>query len=395
MHLCFLQLSLSNEAVQLLGAPVAFDDITSDAVNLAIAEFDRIGRAAFLDKYEVGAARGYYVIHNKKRYDAKALLAAAHGFTKANAPLPARQFAGGAYTVARFEKLGFEVITPKDAAKDFIPFEVERVYHRQRDIHQVFGGQERGGICTPKDLPFLFLFTGESGAQYGYLDKWSDDGSFEYVGEGASGDMEFVRGNKAIRDHALNGKDLLLFEAEPKKGTYRYLGCFGCSGYETQSGKDVKGNDRTILVFKLVRVDSVEQPDDAELPAPFAADIVVLRKAAYAAVQSTPNPKAGSRRNFYMRAAAIKNYVLARAKGICEACDKPAPFIRANGTPYLEPHHTLRLSDGGPDHPRWVGAICPTCHRHIHHGQAGTELNDQLKLRLQAIEPEPPTSIET
>ena len=38
--------------------------------------------------------------------------------------------------------------------------------------------------------------------------------------------MEFVRGNRAIRDHALDGKDLHLFQALGKGEGYRYVGRF-------------------------------------------------------------------------------------------------------------------------------------------------------------------------
>ena len=36
-------------------------------------------------------------------------------------------------------------------------------------------------------------------------------GVFLYIGEGQKDDMLFVQGNKAIRDHAADGKDLHLF----------------------------------------------------------------------------------------------------------------------------------------------------------------------------------------
>src|ERR1035438_6012023 len=94
-----------------------------------------------------------------------------------------------------------------------IPFEIGRIYQRQRDIHEKCKGQEQGGISTPAGAPFIFLFTGDTGQQYGYEDKLTDDGVFLYTGEGQTGDMEFVKGNKAIRDHAADGKDLLLFDA--------------------------------------------------------------------------------------------------------------------------------------------------------------------------------------
>ncbi len=83
----------------------------------------------------------------------------------------------------------------------------------------------------------------------------------------------------------------------------------------------------------------------------------------------------------------MRDYVLARARGKCEACDQDAPFVKRDGTPYLEPHHTTRLADEGPDHPAWVAAICPTCHRRIHSGQDGAEWNSRLEERLKQKEP--------
>jgi len=80
-----------------------------------------------------------------------------------------------------------------------LPFELGRIYDRQRDIHARFKGQEQGGICTPAAAPFVFAFTGDTGEQYGYKDRWTDDGVFQYTGEGQVGDMQFIRGNKAIR----------------------------------------------------------------------------------------------------------------------------------------------------------------------------------------------------
>jgi hypothetical protein len=60
---------------------------------------------------------------------------------------------------------------------------------------------------------------------------------------------------------------------------------------------------------------------------------------------------------------------LRRANGFCEACGKPAPFIRAsNGKPYLEIHHKVFLSDGGEDTVENAIALCPNCHREMHFG---------------------------
>lgn len=92
-------------------------------------------------------------------------------------------------------------------------------------------------------------------------------------------------------------------------------------------------------------------------------------------------------RRTYQRSAKVRAYVLARADGICELCEKPAPFTRkSDGSPYLEPHHINRVSDGGLDHPRHVGGICPACHREIHFGIDGDRLNDKLRTSIEARE---------
>lgn len=60
---------------------------------------------------------------------------------------------------------------------------------------------------------------------------------------------------------------------------------------------------------------------------------------------------------------------LLRAAGNCELCGKSAPFNRVtDGTPYLEVHHIKSLSDGGEDTLKNVLALCPNCHREVHHG---------------------------
>jgi 5-methylcytosine-specific restriction endonuclease McrA len=63
--------------------------------------------------------------------------------------------------------------------------------------------------------------------------------------------------------------------------------------------------------------------------------------------------------------------VLERANGVCEKCKKKAPFNRASdGTPYLEVHHLIFLSNGGEDTIENTLALCPNCHREFHFGGA-------------------------
>ncbi len=86
------------------------------------------------------------------------------------------------------------------------------------------------------------------------------------------------------------------------------------------------------------------------------------------------------------RSLAIHLYVLRRANGHCEGCGVRAPFAKRDGTPYLEPHHTMRLADDGPDHPARVIGLCPNCHRRAHYAREAKRFNDNLKKRAASLE---------
>ncbi len=58
------------------------------------------------------------------------------------------------------------------------------------------------------------------------------------------------------------------------------------------------------------------------------------------------------------------------ANGVCERCNKPAPFNKVkDGSPYLEVHHIVQLAHGGDDTVENTIALCPNCHREKHFGQ--------------------------
>ncbi|MEA2046466.1 MAG: HNH endonuclease signature motif containing protein [Euryarchaeota archaeon] len=79
--------------------------------------------------------------------------------------------------------------------------------------------------------------------------------------------------------------------------------------------------------------------------------------------------KVYSRTTHFKRNPDVVVEVLLRADGICERCNKPAPFMRiSDNTPYLEVHHLKPLSDGGKDITENAIALCPNCHRELHFG---------------------------
>jgi len=69
----------------------------------------------------------------------------------------------------------------------------------------------------------------------------------------------------------------------------------------------------------------------------------------------------------FVRAAAVRTRALARANGKCEWCQQ-AGFKMADGRTYMETHHIVPLSEGGPDEDSNVAALCPNHHREAHHG---------------------------
>ncbi|MDW3205553.1 MAG: HNH endonuclease signature motif containing protein [Alphaproteobacteria bacterium] len=266
----------------------------------------------------------------------------------------------------------------------FGDFKVGETYNRRADIHALFRGQQQGGIATPAKHPVIFAFTGSSGAQHGYADGWTDHGVFRYFGEGQEGNMRWKGGNKAIRDHVPDGKDLLLFETLGG-GQVRCMGQFVAAGHEWVEAPDRRNAPRQAIVFNLVPLERIGEgeADLEELP----TDLLELRRRATdAATGGGAGKPSDAKRSCYTRSAIVKAYVLSRAKGVCESCGRPAPFKTQKGAPYLEPHHIRRLSDGGPDHPSYVGAVCPNCHREIHYGQNGMLLNAKLADSVQAAE---------
>jgi len=249
--------------------------------------------------------------------------------------------------------------------------------YKRAELHGEFGGQRQGGISTPQRYPFVFLFTGFSGKQYGYFDEWTKEGSFLYTGEGQVGDMNFTRGNAAIRDSIDRGKDLHMFQYMAR-GMVKYIGQMVCQGYQIKDGVDVNHQTRKVIVFELLPIDQVSvSPTTPLTSVDFSLPLDELKKKALAKSSETANT-ATRQVMIRERSEAIREYVLRRANGTCEGCNMPAPFKTPSKMPYLEPHHIRKLSDGGPDHPESVAALCPNCHARAHYSENRDEFNDLL-----------------
>lgn len=84
----------------------------------------------------------------------------------------------------------------------------------------------------------------------------------------------------------------------------------------------------------------------------------------------------------FTRSASVRERVLELAGGRCEACNEPAPFNGTNDQPFLEIHHVRPLAQQGSDTVGNTVALCPNCHREVHHSKEALALVASLYQRL-------------
>ncbi|HVJ07887.1 MAG TPA: HNH endonuclease signature motif containing protein [Acidisarcina sp.] len=88
----------------------------------------------------------------------------------------------------------------------------------------------------------------------------------------------------------------------------------------------------------------------------------------------------------YSRDPGVREAVLLRANGRCEFCGKLG-FVKPDGTRYLESHHVIALANEGEDRVTNVMALCPNDHREAHFGERRDEIEAQMVLMLNTLNP--------
>lgn len=88
---------------------MAQPNVTASDIQAAIQKFDALGRKPFLEEYGFREARAYFLIHDGREYDSKAIVGAAHALRHGERLDPG-EFSGGEATVKLLlGELGFEV----------------------------------------------------------------------------------------------------------------------------------------------------------------------------------------------------------------------------------------------------------------------------------------------
>jgi hypothetical protein len=110
--------------------------------------------------------------------------------------------------------------------------------------------------------------------------------------------------------------------------------------------------------------------------------------AVLAGTASGPPPTRTVARTEHLRNPYVVFGALARAGGGCElpGCARSL-FLKDDGVPYLEVHHIHPLSEGGYDTLENAAAVCPGCHRELHHGVNRASRRLQLRDAVAAKGP--------
>ena len=85
--------------------------LSREAIERAIAEYDELGRDAFLSKHGFGRATTYALVVDGREYDPKAIAGVAYGFDHPEeGTLKNTEFNGGLQLRPAFRPAGFDVV---------------------------------------------------------------------------------------------------------------------------------------------------------------------------------------------------------------------------------------------------------------------------------------------
>ena len=139
------------------------------------------------------------------------------------------------------------------------PIEVGQKLLR-RQLHSLVGGAHQWGITSCMNGAAMLVFSNPAKARkFGY-DRWEGpvpNGGYHYTGQGPIGDQDVsTRANKSLLRSQFYSIPVYLFRSEGTEVTY--LGRFKLSEtpYRWETAPDLLGNDRKVVVFQFVQVET-------------------------------------------------------------------------------------------------------------------------------------------
>jgi 5-methylcytosine-specific restriction protein A len=325
------------------------------------------------------------LLKNGRSYDSKAIAGAAHGYLPGHSALTHNEFSGGKATVQEtLENLGFKVVGPDE---DNLPFPGEVLTNKE--ISRRFAVGNMGGMRRSTKHRLLVLISDPFKGLY--RDRWEGE-VLHYTGMGPIGDQSLTYAqNRTLAESPKTGIPVHVLEALERQ-KYTYLGEVNLIGapYREEQSDDAE-QVRKVWMFPI----KIKQGGVMPALTEEQARAMEESHARIARRLSTEELKARAKRgkknppvrkiqgSAYVRDAAVAEYAKRLANGLCDLCEKPAPFRNKQKEAYLECHHVIWLAQGGEDTIANAVALCPNCHRKMH---VLNHKADQEKLNRRAAE---------
>ena len=240
------------------------------------------------------------------------------------------------------------------------------------ELRAIFKCGSQGGMRRSLQTNTLVIISDHTKTIY--EDRWKND-VFHYTGMGLTGDqsLSFAQ-NRTLAQSPTNNVAVYLFEVFERK-VYNYIGQVELANTPYQETQPDQNSDiRNVWVFPLRIVGEtkpISLPDTVihkkqqkkEKEASELSNAELVKRAKYTKKDAEARQVITTN---YERNPYIAELAKRRANGVCQLCQKQAPFNNKKGNPYLETHHIIWLSNNGEDTLENTVALCPNCHRKIH-----------------------------
>jgi len=259
------------------------------------------------------------------------------------------------------------------------------------ELTQIFKCSTQGGMRRSHKTNTLVLVSNH--VKSIYSDKWFGK-ELHYTGMGSSGDQTLGAQNKTLHESNFNGVEVHLFEVfELREYTYQGIVIYSGKGYQEKQ-TDIDGNERKVWMFPLKLKDGKPiSVNDEIIKKLQETKQKSFRKLNFKQIKRLAESKKEKPQSYRLtetksieRDEYIKLYALERANGNCQLCEKPAPFLKKDGNPYLEVHHIDYLANKGSDTIDNVAALCPNCHRKMHSLELQRDIDKLKNLALEKLE---------
>ncbi len=258
------------------------------------------------------------------------------------------------------------------------------------ELTELFKCSTQGGMRRSHKTNTLVLVSNH--VKSIYSDRWFGK-ELHYTGMGSTGDQTLGTQNKTLYESNFNGVEVHLFEVfELREYTYQGVVVYNGKGYQ-ENQTDIDGNQRKVWMFPMELKDGKPvRVNDTVIKKLQETKQKSLRKLNKKQIKRLAESKKETEQSYRItetksieRDEYIKLYALERADGNCQLCDKPAPFLKKDGSPYLEVHHINYLANKGSDTIDNVAALCPNCHRKMHSLELQIDIDKLKKLALEKL----------